>query len=203
MTAIRNSLAAAVGAALLAQAGAASAQAYIGNVVGTMVANGERDIQARCEAGIPADAANAGFVERAITERMTNYFASARTGDARGVAKQFLRTKTTRWRGPDGALGDWKAVSDPFVKGLPAEAVQVERTHFVVANNARGARAIYVVSLADPAAPEGVRKVEYAVDFVWDLWWGRTYIQHMALSPTPGSAAPPQPYCELAEADSY
>ena len=134
---------------------------------------------------------------------MAKYFALAPAGDAKGVAKLFLRTSTTRWRGPGGGVGDWKKVSDPFLAGVPADAISIERTHFVVANNARGARGVWVVTLPDASRPEGVRKVEYAVDFVWDLWWGRTYLQHTALHEQPGTAVPPKPYCDLDPADYY
>lgn len=202
MIVVRIAACAALVAALIAPAHA-SAQAYIGNAIGGVIADGEARVRANCEAGVPPLPFQVAELDKRVTLLMDNYMRAAPAGDHKGVSKVFLRTSTTRWKGPDGAVGDWRKVSDPFLRGVAAENIKAERKAFVVANDARGARGVWVITVADPAAPGGERQMEYAIDFVWDVAWGRTYVQHMTLNPVPGTAKPPVAYCKLDPADYY
>ncbi|MEI6484998.1 MAG: hypothetical protein WCO11_01895 [Sphingomonadales bacterium] len=171
----------------------AAAQAWIGTMVGNMIAQQQAAAaEAACKAGTPAAEKVQAFALASSEAAMAGYAALTPASKPTGLKTIFaLKDKDVSWKDEGGP-----APIPAFLAKLPASPASLTRVAFVVAGDGTTARGIWKVAV--PGQPDANRW--YAVDLKGapgrNMWGGGEWrIWHFAQFS--GAEPPPAPaaYC--------
>lgn len=182
-------------AALAGLPASASAQIWLGQVVGQMVASQrEAQLEQACRAGAPASAKDAAWALSSSEAAMLGYLAlTPKSGDGE-LRKVFAMKKTDlSWRGSDGVAVPIKQLSSHLERARP----KLYPITFIVGGDALTARGTWEARWS--GQPD--RSEYYAVDFAGGLknmWGGGTFrIWHFTVFPSDKRPATPAAYCHF------
>lgn len=189
----RGLVAAGLVAGAMSLAGAASAQAWIGTMVGEMAAQEAAAAREKaCLAGAPPPPKDVAKITARIEQRMASYFALDSRSKPADIAKVFdMKAKGVSFRDVDGTIS-------PAELGarLDAPTPALTLSSVVVAGDLTTARAIWTTAPTDGSPP-----MAYAVDFTGavDSWFGASAWRVWHMVALPADQAPPAPgaYCHF------
>ena len=174
--------------------GVVHAQAWIGTMVGNMVAQQrEAQMEAACRAGTPASDKNIAWATTSSEAAMANYLTlDTKSGDSQ-LRKVFAINKAdASWKGPEGSV----ALAD-LPKHLDGAKPSLTKMSFVVAGDATSARGVWQANWPDN--PD--RHAWYAVDFTGQpqtMWGsGKFRVWHMTVFAGDKQPNPPAAYCHF------
>lgn len=180
-----HGLAAVASAAALACSGDAQAQAWIGQVVGQMAADGREH---QCMMGALESEKETAEARAPAAAAMRRYWTAAHAGDRADVLAAFHPGSKARWRhrGVELKGSGLSAVTDPVAR--VAAALAPEPAGFVRAGDSGTARGVWLALGAD-GRPVGSYLAGFRrVAGVWKL-------ASIDVGPPDAAAAPLAPYC--------
>jgi hypothetical protein len=152
----------AVGAVALAASAPAFGQAWIGNMVGNMVA---QEAEARCMSGTPLPEKEIAEAHDPAVRLMQYYWAKASASDKADISAAYHANGKAEWKMGDRTVrrSGLVAIEDPLARA-PGAALAAEPLAFVRAGDSGGARGLWRVEgggyyLADFKRQAGVYKL--------------------------------------------
>jgi hypothetical protein len=180
-------------ACALLSAGPASAQIWIGQVVGEMTAQAAQAAREKaCLEGAPPDPKSVPKITEKVNGLMTAYFALDSKSGPAAVGKVFsLKSKGVSFHDAAGPASP-TALGARLDEPTPTLAL----TSSVIAGDTMSARFIWTAT-----PPDGAPAKVYAVDFTgnFDSFWGTTSwrIWHMAVLAPDKAPSAPGAYCHF------